>query len=277
MKTKFIILIVFTCIIYNVKAQDINSLPHFNYYYSDHIIYVYIHPEPLYLPWGGYGIEITDGNGAHDMYYGKPNTDAIISQLGDNEGEPYPALVCDTLTAFGYTDWYLPAHYECALIKGKYEDDWNMPFADDNRKWIWSSNEFNSTSNEFNSIWAYHWILTYTGGEVTSYNVPKSDTIDFTCIRREYVSNSNTQTAEGMFSIFYTDNIKSLHVNIKNNIKTTIIKIFDTSGKQVMHKEIKPKTGEHTELINTSGFANSAYIIHVSSGEINKSYKFIVE
>jgi hypothetical protein len=272
MKTKLIILIVFTCTIYNVKAQDINSLPHFNYYYSDHIIYVYIHPEPLYLPWGGYGIEITDGNGANDLFYGKPNTDAIVSQLGDNEGEPYPALVCDTLTAFGYTDWYLPAHHECSHIKGyyNYEFDWEMPFADDNRKWIWSSNE---SSN----IGAYYWNLMYTGGEIAAYATPKSVTIDFTCIRREYVSNSNTQTAEGMFSIFYTDNIKSLHVNIKNNIKTTIIKIFDTSGKQVMHKEIKPKTGEHTELINTSGFANSAYIINVSSGEINKSYKFIVE
>lgn len=268
MKTKIIIFIVFTCIISIVKAQDIDSLPHFNYYYSDHIIYVYISPEPLRLPWGGYGIEITEGNGANDMYYGKPNTDAIVSQLEDNGGEPYPALVCDTLTAFGYTDWYLPAHHECAHIKGWYEDDWGMPLV--NQTWIWSSNESYSTS-------AYYWSLGYTGGEVAAYSAYKSDTINFTCIRRESVSKSNTIIAEEIFSIFYTDNIKSLNLNIKNNNKTTIIKIFDISGKLVLHKEIKPKTGEHTELINTSGFANFAYIIHVSSGEIIKTYKFIVE
>jgi hypothetical protein len=270
MKTKLIISIVFTCVIYNVKAQDIDSLPHYNYAYSDHIIYIYISPEPLSLPWGGYGIEITEGNGANDMYYGKPNTDAIVSQLGDNGGEAYPALVCDTLTAFGYTDWYLPAHNECALIKGWYEDDWNMPFADDYRKWIWSSNEHSNYE-------AFHWILSYTGGEVTSYGASKNDSIDFTCIRREYVSGVVPKSADDVFSIESINKNQYLNVTIKPQSAITYIEIYDLAGRLLLHKEITPKTTEHTEIINTDCFAKSAYIVHVWSGELSKAQKFIVE
>jgi hypothetical protein len=271
MKTKLIILIVFTCVLYNVRAQDINSLPHFNFG-TDTIIYVYISPEPLYLPWGGYGIDITEGNGTNDKWYGKPNTDAIVSQLGDNGGEAYPALVCDTLTAFGFNDWYLPAVEECFYIKGyyNYEYDWEMPLVETVDISIWSSNE----SLSWPDIKASYILLYYTM-EIASYSENKNQSKDFTCIRREYISNNPIQDSNDVFSINY--NNQSLEVNINNFIETSVIEVYDTSGRLILHKEVVPVTKEHTEIVNISGFAKSTYIVHVWSGKQSKTEKFIVE
>ncbi|MDD4236614.1 MAG: T9SS type A sorting domain-containing protein [Bacteroidales bacterium] len=271
MKTKTIITIILAILVYNANAQDINSLPHFNYG-SDTIIYVYISPEPLYLPWGGYGIDITEGNGTNDRWYGKPNTDAIVSQLGYNGGDAYPALVCDTLTAFGFNDWYLPAHEECSYIKGyyNYEYDWGMPLIDTIEISIWSSNEY----PPWPDIRASYWLLYYTQ-EVCSYPEDKNQSKDFTCIRREYISNNNIQVANNVFSINYINN--SLEVNINNMTETSVIEVYDTSGRLILHKEVVPVSKEYTEIINTSGFAKAAYILHVWSGRLSKTEKFVVE
>ncbi|MDD4236612.1 MAG: T9SS type A sorting domain-containing protein [Bacteroidales bacterium] len=274
MKTKTIITIILAILVYNANAQDINSLPHFNYG-SDTIIYVYISPEPLYLPWGGYGIDITEGNGTNNRWYGKPNTDAIVSQLGDNGGEPYPALVCDTLTAFGYNDWYLPAFEECIKIEGHYEYDWGIPFYeyDVYHLFLWTSNEHASWPEDM----AYYWDLGYNGGEVCPYGAYKNQSLDFTCIRREYVSGIATKSADDMFTIESINNNQYLYISMKPQESTTHIEIYDLSGRLIMHKEITPKATEHTEIINTGGFAKSVYIVHVWSGELSKTQKFVVE
>jgi hypothetical protein len=72
---------------------------------------LYVHPadNASDVEWGGYGTEITAGNGADSETDGEANTSAIISQLGS---DGHAAYVCDTLTAFGYSDWYLPSKDE---------------------------------------------------------------------------------------------------------------------------------------------------------------------
>src|SRR6056297_1346884 len=59
--------------------------------------------------WGGIGTNISHGNGAESSSNGYQNTAAIVSQLG-SAGEA--AYLCDTLTAYGYDNWYLPSKNE---------------------------------------------------------------------------------------------------------------------------------------------------------------------
>ncbi len=108
MKTKIIFIILLLMTIKTVKSQA-----PIEFIWNDTTI-LYICPYDNYdtIQWGPSGVDITAGNGAEDEGYGMPNTIAIVEQLGDNGGVPYPAKICDTLTAFGYTDWYLPARWE---------------------------------------------------------------------------------------------------------------------------------------------------------------------
>jgi PKD repeat protein len=81
---------------------------------------LYVYPEDNatdLIEWGGYGTEITDGNGADSDTDGEANTSAIVSQLGS---DGHAAYLCDTLSAYGYNDWYLPAKSELnALYQNK--------------------------------------------------------------------------------------------------------------------------------------------------------------
>ena len=63
--------------------------------------------------WGAYNLSIP---GAHSLTDGRSNTNAIVAALGNNSGIRYAAKVCDTLTAFGYNDWYLPSIRELEAI-----------------------------------------------------------------------------------------------------------------------------------------------------------------
>jgi len=76
---------------------------------------LWVHPadNSTSIKWGSYGTDISLGNGASSNSNGFVNTKAIVSQL--NAGS-YPAYLCDTLTAFSYSDWYLPAIEELNQI-----------------------------------------------------------------------------------------------------------------------------------------------------------------
>ncbi|MDR1436604.1 MAG: T9SS type A sorting domain-containing protein [Candidatus Symbiothrix sp.] len=81
--------------------------------------------EEMKTQWGGYGRElsglppVTDRESAGNDFSGAANTRTIRTTLGDqspdfgNENNAfsgnYAAYWCDTLTAGGYTDWYLPS------------------------------------------------------------------------------------------------------------------------------------------------------------------------
>jgi hypothetical protein len=68
------------------------------------------------VEWGGFGKDITaltniaTTAAANMDFVGEANTAAIVAQLGDNGGSTaYAAKVCDSLVAYGFDDWYLPA------------------------------------------------------------------------------------------------------------------------------------------------------------------------
>ncbi len=80
---------------------------------------LWVHPtdNSTAIIWGGDGIDISDGNGSSSNKDGALNTAAIVSQIGSS-GEA--AYLCDTLSAFGFDNWYLPSRNELdALYQNK--------------------------------------------------------------------------------------------------------------------------------------------------------------
>ncbi len=78
---------------------------------------IYLDPSVIGDPveWGGYGKDIlllTNLSSLEEVendFNGKANTEAIVGQLGINEGRPYAAKICADMEAFGFDDWYLPS------------------------------------------------------------------------------------------------------------------------------------------------------------------------
>ncbi|MCF8296668.1 MAG: PKD domain-containing protein [Saprospiraceae bacterium] len=68
---------------------------------------LYVHPSDnsSSIQWGGMNIT----TGATSNTNGEQNTQTIVDTLGIGN---YAACLCDTLTAYGFTDWYLPAKDE---------------------------------------------------------------------------------------------------------------------------------------------------------------------
>ncbi len=86
--------------------------------------------------------------GAHNIDDGLGNTQAIVTALGNNGGTAYAAKVCDTLNAYGFSDWYLPSVRELmAMAKQAYLIPSFSTFFNVQRNW-WSSNEDNNTSSK---------------------------------------------------------------------------------------------------------------------------------
>ena len=120
------------------------------------------------VTWGGYE-EI--GRAAQSETDGKANTAAIVKAVGNNpgyEGKPYAAKICDTLTAGGFTDWYLPAKEETDIIHANFQQ-----LKLDDRMTIWSSTEANGTQ----AVTRYF----YSGA---FYNVQKVDQAHLVCVRK---------------------------------------------------------------------------------------------
>jgi PKD repeat protein len=128
-------------------------------------LYVYPEDNSTAIQWGGYGT-ITDGNGADSDTDGEANTSAIVSQLGS---DGHAAYLCDTLSAYGYNDWYLPAKSELnALYQNK--DDIGG-FSSDG---YWSS-----TEHFADYAWSQNF---YSGGQGTPY---KYSNRRVRCVRRD--------------------------------------------------------------------------------------------
>jgi hypothetical protein len=120
------------------------------------------------ITWGGYE-EI--GKPAKSETDGAANTKAIVTAVGKNtgfEGKVYAAKVCDTLTAGGYSDWYLPCKEETNVIHLNYEK-----LGLDEKMTIWSSTEANGTQ----AVTKYF----YSGA---FYNVQKVDLCHLVCVRK---------------------------------------------------------------------------------------------
>ena len=120
------------------------------------------------ITWGGYE---QVGKAAQSETDGPANTKAIAAAVGKNsnyDGKPYAAKVFDTLTAGGYSDWYLPCKEETKIIHLNFEK-----LKLDEKMTIWSSTEANGTQ----AVTMYF----YSGA---FYNVAKVDLCHFVCVRK---------------------------------------------------------------------------------------------
>ena len=120
------------------------------------------------ITWGGYE---QIGKAAQSETDGAANTKAIVLAVGKNsgyDGKIYAAKVCDTLTAGGFTNWYLPCKDETDIIQLNFA---KLKF--DDRMTIWSSTEANGTQ----AVTKYF----YSGA---FYNVAKVDLCHLVCVRK---------------------------------------------------------------------------------------------
>ena len=120
------------------------------------------------ITWGGYE---QVGKAAQSETDGAANTRAIVAAVGKNngyDGKVYAAKVCDTLTAGGFSDWYLPCKEETNIIHLNYEK-----LKLDEKMTIWSSTEVNGTQ----ALTKYF----YSGA---FYNVAKVDLCHLVCVRK---------------------------------------------------------------------------------------------
>jgi hypothetical protein len=92
-------------------------------------------------PWGCFG-QIIDGADGVELGTGQQNTLDILAGCPDT---PTAALVCDTLTVAGHTDWYLPSADEANAISAHLAaaDIADFGFND----YLWTSTEAWSTIN----------------------------------------------------------------------------------------------------------------------------------
>jgi hypothetical protein len=120
------------------------------------------------ITWGGYE---QIGKAAQSETDGAANTKAIVAAVGKNsgyDGKVYAAKVCDTLTAGGFSDWYLPCKEETNIIHQNFEK-----LKLDEKMTIWSSTEASGTQ----AVTKYF----YSGA---FYNVAKVDLCHLVCVRK---------------------------------------------------------------------------------------------
>ena len=125
---------------------------------------LYVHPidNAEYIPWGDSPLS----TGATSENKGGENTRQITEVFGEGE---YAAYICDTLKAYGYNDWYLPAIEELNAIYSNYEK--MIDLESDN---YWSSTEVSN-----NRAW---WQNFYDGARDT---IKKYNNGTVRCVRRE--------------------------------------------------------------------------------------------
>lgn len=132
-------------------------------YFKGGIIYVHPTDNADTVGWGGYGIT----TGATSTTDGQSNTTQIVNLLGPGY---YAAYLCDTLTAFGFTDWYLPSIYELDAIQ---KQSYYLNLSNYNDLY-WSSTEVSDTRARAETLYNF-------GGSVTS---PKTHNKICRCIRK---------------------------------------------------------------------------------------------
>ncbi len=133
--------------------------------YNNETLYVYPkNINSLTTSWCKYPY---DGNfGATSLTNGKPNTDSIVNVFG---GGSYAAYICDTMTAYGYDDWYLPSKDELNAI---YQQKDTLGSFEEN--YYWSSTEYDEEN-----VWVQDFTDgTQTGNLKSTYNY-------FRCVRRD--------------------------------------------------------------------------------------------
>ncbi|MFO7791236.1 MAG: DUF1566 domain-containing protein [Bacteroidales bacterium] len=108
----------------------------------------------------------SENAGATSLSDGRQNTDSIVNEYGEGS---YAAYMCDTMTAYGYDDWYLPSKDELNAIYQ--QKDTLGSFSED---FYWSSTEYDEENV---------WVQDFTDGTQTENS--KSTYNYFRCVRRD--------------------------------------------------------------------------------------------
>jgi hypothetical protein len=92
-------------------------------------------------PWGLYGVDVPGTSSSFGT--GAQNTAAIVAYSQSGYGALNPAsaaLMCDTLSLNGYTDWYLPSQHELFTLHSVLHANSNNIGGFSNQ-WYWSSSQ----------------------------------------------------------------------------------------------------------------------------------------
>ena len=128
-------------------------------------LFVYPEDNSSSVVWGSYGTTIN----ATSTNDGETNTATITSALGDNGGTPYAAYICDTLSAYGFSDWYLPSKDE---LNAMYNDRFIIGGFTTNMYW---------SSSEYDDVQSYG--LSFGSGMLIPR--PKDNNLSVRCVRRD--------------------------------------------------------------------------------------------
>ncbi|HQP04994.1 MAG TPA: T9SS type A sorting domain-containing protein [Bacteroidales bacterium] len=195
-------------------------------------------------------VDITVGGGAYSTS-GFNNTNDIVAQLGDNGGQGYAALICDTLTAGGFSDWYLPTGFELITMIYKADSIGGITsFYSENTSYVWTSSEWSDT---------IAFCLVF-GLEM--WQVNKNELANVRCVRRDTVSGISS-IADNAFKITFNNGTRELYVSAFNGLGNIKIAIYDANGKQMFTKTSRLYASSSGERISLSAFTPGVYIVKV--------------
>jgi hypothetical protein len=204
------------------------------------------HANEIY--WGP-PVDITYGGGADDYGNGMNNTNDIVGQLGDNGGLPYAALICDTLTVGGFTDWYLPSTYELSNMVGKADSlGGGASFYSENTSFVWSSTEYNDS---LAGCFKYG---------VEGGGVHKDSLANVRCIRREYSVGMGNFKSASPYEIRILGETNELYVKAYCEGKTTV-KLFDIRGNQLLVHTLYILSGIYEEKLSLPNLIHGTYVV----------------
>ncbi len=189
---------------------------------------LYIHPtdNSESLDWGCSGTAI--GPEAQCDVDGKSNTTAIVEGCTDTD---FAAKLCKDLTAYGYSDWFLPAKNQLnqmyiqwdddTLDKGDYIEEW-VDFASGFTDFYWSSTE-DSFDGDFSDPDYNAWDQSFFDG--AQYDVDKINKQRVRCVRvseeevcpSQWQVESNEMPCLANFCIkswgYHRDTVRAIGVN----------------------------------------------------------------
>jgi hypothetical protein len=232
-------------------------------FYGDTTI-LYIHPydNAIHIEWGAYGTDIVTGNGAEDYLYGMPNTMAIVEHLGDNGGISYAAKLCDTLTALGYSDWYLPSFGEIYAIASKQdsiEEEFRL------LGYFWGS-------TEIDTIQVSIAFIAYPLWEISS--AAKNDSLQCRCVRREYITQvSNPDYGSSGIDIYMSESNGVLNVSVSGVKGECKLALYNMQGNKLFHESVKITGSIYDWNIDVSGYPKGPYILEVKNEDLVRRKK----
>jgi len=258
-------IIIFTLLISSISSfSQIEELPHL--IIGNDILYIHPTDNSEAIEFGGMNIYIGAFEYMQDST-GEFITKLLVDSIGDNNGVPYAAKLCDTLTAFGFDDWYLPfagtliyIHYNLDLLP---EDLFPISTG------YWTNYAIDYVGMENGS----------TGANVLNvlnlwelWPAQRDELFSCRCVRTEYdvvgVRNQNIE------NINITQNYlnKELIINSVNQDITS--EIIDINGK-IVHTTMFQGFG--VKSISYSFLNRGVYILKLKTNNQVKNHKFVVE